>query len=246
MPQGDDPLATVRLFAGLDHEERGAIARRCRFRRFRAGETLLRRGDPAGEVLFLLEGRLEVIESGPSGRGVVLATVKAGGHVGELAALDGGPRTADVVAATDGRLASLDRAGFLALLERHPRLALGAAGLLGRPKPARLEWLRAVPEAEVLASHIAEGEAIWLWLALPGRREPFALELPWDLRTARALVEARQRAEELGTGLLVRRPLRSSPDDREPMFHPLPQPPLPPKTVPSPAGPAAARMPPER
>lgn len=124
-----------------------------------------------------------------------------------------------------------------------PVLAPGAAGLLGRPQPARLEWLRAVPEAEVLASHIAEGGAIWLWLALPGRREPFPPELPRDLRTARALVEARQRAEELGTGLLVRRPLRPSPDDREPMFHPLPQPPLPPETVPPAAGPAGAAMP---
>lgn len=206
MPAGDDTLATVRLFAGLDPEERGAIARRCRFRRFRAGETLLRRGDPAGEVLFLLDGRLEVVESGPSGRGVVLATVEAGGHVGELAALDGGPRSADVVAATDGRLASLDRAGFLALLERHPRLALGLLGDCARM--IRLSNLRTVELAGSRVVARLARELLRLSRDEGGRRivrpAPTQEQLARRLATTRESV-ARAAGRLVRAGLLRRR-----------------------------------------
>lgn len=120
----DDPFATVALFAELEPAERAEIARRARIRRVHAGERLLTRDDPGREVLFLLEGRLDVVEHAPGGREIVLASVEPGGHVGELAALDGGPRTASVVAATDGRIATLDAASFGHVVEHYPQVAL--------------------------------------------------------------------------------------------------------------------------
>lgn len=140
----------------------------------------------------------------------------------------------------DGHRRLVTGAGAIALfLLWLPTFGLVSAELLGRARPVSLEWLRQVPEAELLAAHAVEGRGIWLWLRLPGSEEPRAYVLPWDRARAEALLRAQQQAEERGTGLVVRRPFRRSTDDREPMFHPLPQPALPPK--PEPAAPLSRR-----
>ncbi len=112
---------------------------------------------------------------------------------------------------------------------------LGLAELAGRPKFVRDEWLRAhTPEAEVLAFDLREGEAIYLWLRLPGLTEPRAYRLSWELSLARQLQQAAQAAERARTGLAMRLPFAAAQDELEPKFYPLPQPPAPPKEVPAP------------
>ncbi len=59
-----------------------------------------------------------------NGREIVLDYVGPGAVLGEIAVLDGKPRTATVTALNAGRLIRFTRAGFEALIERHPRLAL--------------------------------------------------------------------------------------------------------------------------
>lgn len=107
---------------------------------------------------------------------------------------------------------------------------LGLTEFLGRPKPVATEWLRAnTAEADVIASHFIEGEAIWLWLMLPDEREPRAYVLPWSQKTAEQLEEARQS----GQGTRARFPFNGEPtlDDGPAMFYALPQEALPDKTV---------------
>lgn len=106
--------------------------------------------------------------------------------------------------------------GYVALLD-----------LLGRPRPADLSWGLS-GQAQLLAAVIAEGEAIYVWLAIPDEREPRALKLPWNLVVARQLHEARRIAEERGTGVLTRLPLDGTPG-AERMFWPAPRPSSPPK-----------------
>lgn len=125
---GADPLAGIALLRGLDPAARRALARRCSWRRLERGTLAIARGEPGDAVLFLLEGRLSVIESGLTGREVAYGEIRPGGHVGELAAIDGGPRSADVVAATACRVASLPAAAFRALLIEQPQLALALLG----------------------------------------------------------------------------------------------------------------------
>lgn len=119
-----DPLAGIALLQCLDPATRRALARRCAWRRHPRGALVIARGEPAGEVLFLVEGRLSVIDPGMSGREVAYGEIGPGGHAGELAAIDGGPRSADVVAAEDCRVAALPAETFRALLLDQPRLAL--------------------------------------------------------------------------------------------------------------------------
>ncbi|MFQ5984722.1 MAG: hypothetical protein ACE5LL_04310, partial [Alphaproteobacteria bacterium] len=110
--------------------------------------------------------------------------------------------------------------------------------LLGKPKPARLEWvLDRVAEATVLGAKLSEGEAIFLWLDIEGTAEPRSYVLPWNRRLAEELQRAMRQAEVDGTGVRVRAPFEPSLDDSEPRFYAPPPPPLPPKDH----GAAAAR-----
>ncbi|MGE3289770.1 MAG: hypothetical protein AB7I59_02725 [Geminicoccaceae bacterium] len=124
-------------------------------------------------------------------------------------------------------------------------LALGAAvmvvswlaltDLLSRPKPIALENRPVVlREAVVISGDIVENQAIHLWLRLPELEEPRAFTLPWDRRRAEELETALGRAGREGGRVRLIWPGRD-PTELEPMFHPEPPPPLPPKTAVVPA-----------
>ncbi len=103
-------------------------------------------------------------------------------------------------------------------------------GLLSRPKPVGLEWAReATREATVLGASIAEDRGIYVWLQFSGSVEPRAYEFAWDRDLAVELQEALREAERNGTGVVMTLPFEPSLDAREPRFHALPQPALPPK-----------------
>ena len=110
-------------------------------------------------------------------------------------------------------------------------LFFGYSDMLGRPKSARLEVLRSgEAEARILGSYMMEGEGVYLWLQLPGVKEPRYYVLPWDQQTANALQKAlEQNAQSHGAGVVVQLPFERSWDKREPVFHPIPQPKLPDK-----------------
>ncbi len=123
-----DPLSAIDLLADLDIIERERVAKNCRLRRVRAGTRVIDDdpGDRAGnrDVIFVIEGRVRVIDETAGGRTVIFAEIAAGGLVGELAALDGGPRTAAVLAVTDCLVAILRPEGFIDLLRLHPSVAI--------------------------------------------------------------------------------------------------------------------------
>ncbi len=130
---------------------------------------------------------------------------------------------------------------------RHLWLKLGALGtaalflpaayagflhLLSMPKPVALEWWHATAEdATVLSSTVREGAGIYLWLQLSEVPEPRAYVLPWSRELAEQLQAARREAEQNETPLQMRLPFEPSLDDREPKFHAMPQPALPPKDL---------------
>jgi len=76
----------------------------------------------------------------------------------------------------------------------------GGSDLLSRAKPVRLALVeRMADTAIVVGSHYVEGEAIWLWLILPGEAAPRAYSLPWSQEAAERLQRARRQAEADGT-----------------------------------------------
>jgi len=102
-----DRLA-VRLgtFARLSPDQRAAFVREARFREVPAGTRIVTHGDIASSAYFILDGSATAgIPDGDSFRG--LSTMGAGDFFGEIAALTGSPRTADVIADSDTTLLEL-------------------------------------------------------------------------------------------------------------------------------------------
>jgi hypothetical protein len=105
----------------------------------------------------------------------------------------------------------------------------GAAEILGRPKPLRMEW-RDPQHAKVLASSMRENDAIYLWLQFDNGAEPRAYRLPWSIEAAQQLQTATQQGEASGTGVQMTMTAGDRGlDEREPKFYAEPQAPLPDK-----------------
>ena len=105
----------------------------------------------------------------------------------------------------------------------------GAAEILGRPKPLRMEW-RDAQQAKVLASSMRENEAIYLWLQFDDGTEPRAYRIPWSMQAAQQLQNATREGEANGADVQMTMTAGDSGlDEREPKFYAEPQTPLPDK-----------------
>jgi CRP/FNR family cyclic AMP-dependent transcriptional regulator len=91
-----------------------------------SGRAVMTQGQVGREALIVLSGYADVEVDGE-----VVAHIGTGDIAGEMALLDGKPRSATVVAATDMRVLVLDRGQFSELL-RNPRAALAVAGCVSR------------------------------------------------------------------------------------------------------------------
>ena len=120
-------LAEVPLFAQLGPRQRRKVASLARIRRFADGAPLVRVGQAAAALYVVLEGTVSVR---PPGRRAV--TLGVGSIIGELALLDGGPRTATVVAQGDVVTLAIPASRFRPLLRSEPAIAIGIAEELAR------------------------------------------------------------------------------------------------------------------
>lgn len=116
-------LRRIALLDGLSQPRLDALAQQCRWHSLGAHHLLLRRAEPQREVYFLLSGRVRVTSYSAGGRQVSFRDVAPGDYIGDLAAIDGQPRAADVVTLDPSVVASLDSAQFMALLREEPLVA---------------------------------------------------------------------------------------------------------------------------
>jgi len=123
-------LGRAPLLRKLPPEALGRLAGFAHLRPMARGETLFRRGDPGTGLLFVVKGRIRVSVPSTEGRDGVLNLIRAGEVVGEIALLDGHPRTADAIADTDGEVMVLERRDLLPLLEENGALALALMEVL--------------------------------------------------------------------------------------------------------------------
>lgn len=116
-------LGRFELFGGLPADAIRDIEQQCTWRRLAVGEQVFDRNSDTLDVYFVVEGSVRILTQVGDCE-VPLADVVAGNYFGELAAIDGLPRSARVVATRDVLLASLDRESFLACLIRYPRIGV--------------------------------------------------------------------------------------------------------------------------
>lgn len=176
------PMAEERsgqTFLGALHTaEREELQRIGRFRRFRRGETLFHEGDPSDFVVLILEGNVKVSCAAECGAETLLAVCGVGDIVGELSAVDGKPRSAQVAALDAVHVRMIPAADFTRFLEAHPRVLKVLLALIsGRLRDADRE------RAEVRAFGVPSRLALRL-LELSqthGRQTPEGIELELPL-----------------------------------------------------------------
>jgi CRP/FNR family cyclic AMP-dependent transcriptional regulator len=89
------------------------------FQTFGAGETVFRQGDPRTFMFVVNEGEVEIAVGNK-----VVEVVQPGGIFGEMAMIDGSPRTATAVARSDCKLIPIDPQRFQFLVQQTPYFAI--------------------------------------------------------------------------------------------------------------------------
>lgn len=115
-----DALASVPLFAGLDSEGLAGLVKGMRVRRFRRGETVFHLGDPGDALFIVMSGSIKITLPADTGEEAILATLRPGDFFGELALLDGAPRSATAVSIEPTETFILARDRFRELIATEP------------------------------------------------------------------------------------------------------------------------------
>ncbi len=118
-------VSKVPLFSCLSSMDRSAICRIMVSKTFSANEVIVHEDDDEGQTFFVIvAGRVHVAVITSEGKNAILATLKTGDFFGEMAMLDGEPRSASVIASEDCTLLMLYRAMFIDILQRYPKIAI--------------------------------------------------------------------------------------------------------------------------
>ena len=109
-------LAAIPFFGGLDPDALERLAAGMRSRRFRRGEVIFHIGDPGDALFVIVSGEVKISLPSETGDEAILATLRPGDVFGELALLDGAPRSASATALIPTETVILPRDRFRELI----------------------------------------------------------------------------------------------------------------------------------
>jgi CRP-like cAMP-binding protein len=169
-------LSQTKLFGGLAADDIVACAARFRQVRFGKGEMLFARGEPGTHLYLIAEGRVRLAIANEEGRELTVRVAGPGELFGEIASLDGSPRSAGATALTEVLAHSLERRAFQALWSKHDAIAAALMSFLcGRLRET-------TSQLEAIALHPVDVRlARFLLFALGKRRAPPGKRVPLDL-----------------------------------------------------------------
>ena len=155
-------LRQLPFFAGVPEELLLPLATRCRWQTCAQGEVVVDSGDASSEVFFVAEGAVRVVVRTALGYEAILNDLGAGSFFGELAAIDGVARSANVTALQRTRLCAVPGAAFMEIVlslarrraaaDAHARRARAGQGraparIHGAARPAKADGRVAPPVA---------------------------------------------------------------------------------------------------
>ncbi|MFE6164359.1 family 2B encapsulin nanocompartment shell protein [Streptomyces sp. NPDC056486] len=187
-------LGELALLRGFDDVEvLTAIADRCVQRDFRAGEVLVERGTPAGQLHLIAHGRINQNSVGKYGDEVGVAVLADGDRFGENALLDTDARwNSTATAETSGTLLTLTRADFDAVLSTAPSLQAHLREFSRLPQQRQNKHGEA--EIAMSAGHVGE-------FALPGAFVDYELKpREYELSVAQTVLRVHTRVTDLYNG----------------------------------------------
>jgi serine/threonine protein phosphatase PrpC/CRP-like cAMP-binding protein len=112
-------LRRIPLFQHMTYKELLGILGIARGRQFQKGQTVIREGETGDELFVLFRGKVQVTKGE-----MAIASLKAGGHFGEMGLVDQAPRSATVTAVEETSAVSIDRDSLLKLMRRDSLLAV--------------------------------------------------------------------------------------------------------------------------
>jgi CRP-like cAMP-binding protein len=119
------------LFESLSQEERELLGRRAFRQDFHVDEKLFGFGDPGESMMIVLQGSIRIRRPmGGEDREMILNDLEPGDILGEMAVLDGKPRSAEARGITNGKVLILARRELMPFLEGHPKVALALLAAL--------------------------------------------------------------------------------------------------------------------
>lgn len=169
-------LMRTDLFGSLDKVYVEACAAAFHEIRFAKGETLFARGEMSSRLYLIAEGRVRLAVMTDEGRELSFRHATSGSLIGEIAALDGEPRSADAQALSDVFAHSLERNALTGLCAAHPAIMTALVRFLCRrvrDTSSQLEAIALYPIETRLAR--------FLLLALGDRKAGAGKRIPLDL-----------------------------------------------------------------
>lgn len=118
MAEVEETLRRVPLFSGVKPKDLKKLGRRMTERSFGEGDVITREGE-SGLGFFVIEDGNATV----SLKGEIVRTLGPGDHFGEIALIDGGMRSATIVAGTDLRCRGMSAWEFKPFVEEHPEVA---------------------------------------------------------------------------------------------------------------------------
>lgn len=151
------PLRQLPFFAGVQDEALAALAARARWQVYAAAEVVVDSGDPTDEVFFVCEGAVRVVVRTALGYEAILNDLGAGSFFGELAAIDGVARSANVTALQRTRLCAVPGQAFMEFALASPVAGRRLLRMLAervRNKDERLLEFMALPVRQRLMAEL--------------------------------------------------------------------------------------------
>ena len=123
-------LAAHPIFGALRKEDLRRLSAMAASTILKRGHVIFKKGDAGNSLYAIRSGSVKIAAPGEDGREAMFNILSEGELFGEVALLDGQPRTADAVAIADCELVTLSRGDFLQLLHREPKVAIKIIELL--------------------------------------------------------------------------------------------------------------------
>lgn len=120
------------MFKGLDDSDLQSIAKHISTHTHPRNTILMHEGEPPDAMYIVTDGRVKIYVSDAEGKELVLDTLSPGEFFGELALIDGSPRSATVVTTTETTISKILKTDFDHCLQASPKIAVNLLKILSR------------------------------------------------------------------------------------------------------------------
>lgn len=117
-------LQNIKLFSELCSEDLKLLQQHMVIKTYPKNTIILSEGDEASSLYVTISGSAKVFLSNDDGKEIILNTLYEGDHFGELAILDGSPRSASVITSEKSKMGIISKSDFKIMLTNHPSIAL--------------------------------------------------------------------------------------------------------------------------